>query len=403
MADKQSLQIFLIAGEESGDILGASLMEGLKALRPDVSFSGIGGQRMMDSGLGESLFPMRELSLMGVFEIAPKIPRLLKRIKKTVHRIEADQPDILVTIDSPDFCFRVAGALKQRGRFKGKIVHYVAPTVWAWRQGRARKVAKFLDGMLCLFPFEPPYFEKEGLQAVYVGHPVMDSEALTADGKSFRRSLGIAEDAIVLGLFPGSRMQELEKTGRVLVQSAQELAGRLAKMEIILPTLPHLEEAVQDLTKELSVPVHIVASRAQKWPAFRACDGAMATSGTVGLELAVAGVPHIIGYRMSPITYQIAKRVVKTPYAHLANVILGRRAVPEFIQDDCTAGALANEMVLLFKNLDTMKADFEQVRSLLHTKDSPSRMAAGAVLDAVFAERHPGADGDPAISFRDDG
>lgn len=376
--------LFLIAGEASGDVLGGALMTALGRHDPKMTFHGIGGPRMEAAGLGESLFPMEDLSLMGIFEILPKVPHMLARIRQTVEAIERLDPEAVVTIDAPEFCFRVARALRKRGRTRAKLIHMVAPSVWAWRPGRAAKVAEFLDGLICLFPFEPPYFEKAGLKAMFAGHPVVVSGALAADGKAFRRKAGIAADALVLGLLPGSRTREIEGSGRVLAGAV----ARLKPDHVILPTLPSVENSVRDLVKGFDCPVHVVLDPVDKWDAFAACDVAAATSGTVGLELAAVGVPHVIGYQMNPLTWAILRRVIRVPYAHLANIILNHPVVPEFLQDGCNEEAISTALAVLVNRAEARRAQqerFREVRALIGASDpvSPSDKAARYVLDVM--------------------
>ena len=221
-----SQHICVIAGEPSGDFLGGKLIGALKAAAPDARFSGIGGHHKASAGL-ESLFSYQQLAVMGIAEVLPKLPTLLARIRQTIEHIIETKPDVVVTIDSPDFSFRVLKAVRKRmGSDAPRLIHYVAPTVWAWREGRAAKIAQFLDGLICLFDFEPPYFEKAGLKAEAVGHPLVEGEALKASGAAFREEYGIVNEAIVGVLF-GSRKGELRKTGPVLRDAAFALCAKM--------------------------------------------------------------------------------------------------------------------------------------------------------------------------------
>lgn len=326
-------KIFIIAGESSGDHLGADLMHSLHMKYGNIEFRGIGGTEMLKAGLRESLFNIEDLALMGLAEILPKIPKLLSRINQTIMAIKVFNPDLVITIDSPDFSFRVQKALKQRN-IKAKRVHYVAPTVWAWRPERARKIATFLDGLICLFPFEPDYFTKMGLQAVAVGHPVMSSGALHANGKAFRFRHMIADDQKVMGLFFGSRQSEMEKLAPVLIGVAQSLKNDIPDLQFIVPTIPRWQEHLQNLLASENLEALVTTNHEEKWDAFAACDAALAVSGTVALEISAVGVPHAILYRMNEVTWQVVKRMVTTQHAHLANIILKQPLVPEFIQED---------------------------------------------------------------------
>ena len=380
-----SRNIFVIAGEASGDALGGPLMEALKRGDPSIQFEGVGGDKMQAAGL-ESLLPMEELCVMGLFEVLGHLPRLLRLIKAIVEEIEARQPDVVVTIDLPDFNFRVAKLLKKRGIFKGKIIHYVAPTVWAWRPGRAKKIAQFLDGLMCLFPFEPEYFTKHGLKAVYVGHSLTQRDLSLLDGKAFREARQMSEDACVLTVMFGSRLAELKAHGAIFVEAIEYIAEQEPDLELFVPTLPHLEYDVLELLNGLDVPATVVVDQEDKWQGFVASDVAMAVSGTAALELAYAGAPHVIGYRTGWLTWVVLKMVVKTKFAHLANILLGRDkpAVPEFLQMACTPAHLATGVLTLLKDESAtakQKAAFEGLRGVLATKQPPSEVAAGFVLE----------------------
>lgn len=387
------LKVFMIAGEASGDRLGADMMRVLRERAGKaVVFCGIGGEEMEEQGLS-SLFPMRELSIMGIAEILPRLPQIMRRISQTVDAIEKTAPDVLVTIDSPDFTLRVAKAVHRRvmNRRMNRVilVHYVAPTVWAWRPGRARAMARFLDGILCLLPFEPPFFEREGLRAVFAGHPVVNGPFTRGDGQSFRAQNGIDPRRKLLCLLPGSRLSELEKTGRVLAQSARRIAREMPGIGIIVPTLPHLREAVERLTDEIRDSVFIVTGDARA-DAFAACDAALATSGTVGLELAAAGVPHLIAYRMNALSWSLARRMVRVRYAHLVNILLDSPAVPEFLQQDCTPEKIVPAALNLLRGEDsarTQKAGFAEAMALLGKGLSPPPAARAADFVLSFVQK----------------
>ncbi len=373
------LKIGIIAGESSGDTLGASLMAALKNVSGDsIEFIGVGGPLMADRGL-ESLFPITDIAVMGVFEVVPRLPRILSRIRQTVRYIQNERPDILVTIDSPDFCFRVVKQLRESGVSRPSLVHYGAPTVWAWRPERAQKVAALYDGMMCLYPFEPPYFEAAGMEAAFVGHPMMAS-VQDETTQNLRRELEIPETAPVLGLLFGSRIGELNRMGPILRQAAEALVRHDPNMRILAPTLPHLRAHVKNYLYDLPCKTHVLTAQSRKWAAFATMDRALATSGTVGLELAVAGVPHTIGYKINTLTWRLIKSKVTAKYAHLANILLDRLLVPEYIQHDCQAENLVKGLMTLDET--AQKQGFAEVRMMLagHTKDSPATQAAHFVL-----------------------
>lgn len=376
--------IMLIAGEPSGDILGAGLMRALRAAGGAMPvFSGVGGAAMAQEGL-ESLFPIGDIAVMGIAEVVPRLPRILSRISQTAAAIRARRPDVVITIDSPDFCFRVVKAVRGRMKTPPVFVHYVAPTVWAWRAERAAKAASLFDGMMCLLPFEPPYFEKEGMAAVFTGHPMLERRLEAGDGAALRRRLSIPAEAKVAGVLFGSRMGELNRTGPALHDAAALLSQASgAGMHLLCPTLPHLEREVRNLLRETGATGHVVTDRAQQADCFAAMDFALATSGTVGLELAMAGVPHVIAYRMNPLTFRGVRKRVTVRYAHLVNIMLDRAIVPEFIQEQCNGEAIAAASSSLDR--EGQLAAFAQVRAMLAGGDgkSPSQRAAGFVLERL--------------------
>jgi lipid-A-disaccharide synthase len=377
--------VFLIAGEPSGDALGASLLKGLntKSETPLVC-EGIGGPLMQDQGLA-SLLPMEELCVMGLWEVIGHLPRLLKLIQAIVEEIEERQPKVVVTIDLPDFNFEVAKRLKKNGIFKGKILHYVAPSVWAWRPKRAKKIAAFLDGVMCLFPFEPPYFKKEGLRAAFVGHPLIEMDKSVINAAAFRKARNIPEDALCVGVFFGSRAGELKSLSPVFVETIKALAEQYPDIKIIAPTLPHLEIEIINIVKGLKVEIFIDPNVGKKWETFSACDVGLAVSGTVGLELAYLGVPHIIGYKAHPLTAFLVKRIAKVKHVHLANILLEREAVPEFLQARCNAFDLTKGIMRLVRYEEErakQRVAFEELDAKLRPQKQalPSDAAASHIL-----------------------
>jgi lipid-A-disaccharide synthase len=370
--------IYLIAGEASGDFIGAQLMKSIKVQDPDTIFSGVGGPLMIAQGL-ESLFPMHDLSVMGISEVLPRLNLILKRIKQATDNILVIKPDILVTIDAPDFCHRVIKKVKNKSNDPPKCIHYVAPTVWAWRPKRAKKIAQFLDGLLCLFDFEPPYFEKHGLNSIAVGHPMMET------GFNIAKKASIGDnDKQKIGVFFGSRQGEIKRISPTLLGVMEKIQlEKGANVEFIIPTLKHLKEPITHLVKNIKSTTHVIVPNDDKWSIFKACDVALAVSGTVGLELAVANVPHIIGYKMNPVTHMIAKQLIKTPYAHLANIMMGHEIVPEFIQDDCNAVDMTAELLTLLEDLSYQRNqtdEFIKLRERMGALNAPSKNAADYLL-----------------------
>lgn len=377
--------IFIIAGEASGDSLGAGLMRELKAQFSGIlNFTGVGGNKMKKEGL-ETLIPMDEIAVMGIWEVLWQLPRLLKIINGLVSEIEERQPDAVITIDAQDLSLQIAQRLKKRGIFKGKLVHYVAPTVWAWRPGRAQQIAAAYDLLLCLFPFEPNYFTPHNLNAIFVGHPLVEYGIENLDSTNFKNEYKIGEDEPVLGLFLGSRESEIKNMGKTLAEAASIVQEKMPGIHIIVPTLPALEFDAIKVLRENHCDATVVSNETLKWEAFAACDIGLAVSGTVGLELAYMGIPHVIGYKTHPVTFLIIRLLVKTKFAHLANILLDKAVVPEFLQNNCQATTIAAEILRLFNNEDksmTQIKELETLSSLLQNEEqlSPSAKAATSVM-----------------------
>jgi lipid-A-disaccharide synthase len=379
--------LYLIAGEESGDILAARLMTALAAGDPTIRFRGIGGERMQAAGLDRSLFPMRELSLMGLAEVLPSLVRLIRRLDETTADILAARPAALVTVDAPGFTLRIAARV--RGRVP--VVHYVAPQVWAWRQGRVRSIARDVDRLLCLLPFEPKFFRDAGMDARFVGHPVLESGMAEGDGARFRAAHRIGRDAPVLAVLPGSRGGELARLLPALTETAR-LVMRPG-LRIAVPTLPHLAARVRAADWP-TAPI-LVEDNAGRADALAASTAALCKSGTATLEVAVAGCPMLVVYRVHPLTAAIGRRIISVRFASLVNLLAGREVAPEFLQERCTPELLAPALQRL---LDDPKARAEQhagfaaALTLLAAPGGgrPSEAAAAEVLDFLAQRRAAG-------------
>lgn len=338
------MKVFILAGEPSGDKLGGALMAGLKSLGP-AEFQGIGGTQMQAQGLA-SLFDMSDLSVMGLLEVLPKIPKLLGRVKQTVAAAKAFAPDVLITIDSPDFCQRVTQRLKE-ANLKLKVVHYVAPSVWAWRPERAKKMAKSVDHVLALLPFEPPYMEKAGMSCDFVGHPVV-SEPVPTDVEvdALAQELGVDRSRPILCLLLGSRKGEVARMGPIyrccMAASAREQAG----LQVLVPAAGTVVQQVKDMVKNWVPRTFIVDPNGfspeevehRKRTAFRLSDAALATSGTVALELAAAKCPMVVAYKANYLTTCMVKKMAQIETASLINIVTDTRAIPEFLFENCTVG-----------------------------------------------------------------
>ena len=378
-------RVYIIAGEPSGDLLGGRLMKAMKnQYDGEIDFIGIGGPHMEAEGLN-SLFPMRELSIMGLAEILPHIPKLLKRIKQTINDVRKQKPDCLITIDAPGFTFRVAKQLKDSSI---PLIHYVAPTVWAWKPGRAKKIAQFLDHLMVLLPFEPPYFKKEGLSATFVGHSVIESGIELANGDQFKASHGIPADVPVLCVLPGSRQSETSQLLPIFKQVAQKLKNNYPTLRIVLPTVATVAQYVKEDTLSWELPVLVVEGESEKFGAFKAADVALAASGTVSLELALAQTPTVITYRLKKMTHWLAKRLIKVKYASIVNLLHNQEIMPELIQDDCNVDRIYHEIVKILEqgqsNSDHIQA-LESAMQMLGQGEElrPSERAAACVLSII--------------------
>lgn len=372
--------IYLIAGEQSGDVLGARLMRAITAMRPDIDFAGIGGNAMAEQGL-ITLFPIRALSLMGLLEILPKLIQLRSLLKLTLTDIEVQAPDIVVTIDSPGFTLRVLRALQPA---KFKRAHYVAPQVWAWRESRVKHYPGLWDELLCLLPFEPAFFSRHGLAARFVGHPVLESGAETGNGERFRERHSIPAEAKVLTVMPGSRQTEVSRLLPILEETIRRLSGPIVP---VVPLAGPVEEAVRQQTASWPIRPILVADVADKHDAFAASNAALTKSGTSTLELALANVPMLVTYRVNPLSHQIAKRMIKVKYASVINLLLDRPVVPELLQYESRPDRLAAELNRLLTNQDAVAAQrrgFQEALTLLRPiSGTPSESAAQVVLSML--------------------
>ena len=380
------MRVFLIAGEASGDRLGAALMEGLATLVPEVTFEGIGGPEMTARGL-ESLFPMEEVSVMGVVEILARYRALKRRIAETAEAVVAARPDVLITIDLPEFSLRVAERVKARADIR--TVHYVAPTVWAWRPKRADRMAAHVDQVLALLPFEPPYMEAAGMRCDFVGHPVVAApQAGAEEAAALRASHGVGAGPLVLAL-PGSRKAEVARLTPVFRDALAQLAEARPDLRVVVPAAHDVADQVAAAVADWpGAPVMIdpraPGAAAEKRAAFAEADVALAASGTVSLELAAAGTPMVIAYDGGWISHQIIGRMVRVDTVTLVNLVSGTRTVPEFLGRDCRPGPIAAALG------EVLDAPGPQHRAMAETMarlgaggDPPGLRAARAVLEGM--------------------
>lgn len=381
MSNGASPLVYLIAGEPSGDLIGARLMTALRhETQGRVRFAGIGGEHMADEGLS-SLVPISQLAVMGFLEVLPHAGQILTRIKEAVSDIRARQPAIVVTIDSSGFNWRVARRLREAGN-RVKLVHIVAPMVWAWRPHRAREIARWYDRLLVLLPFEPPYFERVGLATTFIGHPVLESGADRGNGGAFRANHGIAAQTLVLTLLPGSRRGEVRRLLPLFQETVALLTARNPDLRVVVPTLSH----VAPLVRAVSWPVApiVTLDDAEKFAGYAASNVALFASGTVALELAMAHLPAVTVYRLNPLTYEIVRRMVTVDYVNLVNLLLGREAVPEFVRNDGTPSRLAAAVMELFDDKAACAAQisaYDRALDMLGRGDEPpSGRAAKQIL-----------------------
>lgn len=371
-----NLRLFLVAGEPSGDRLGGDLIAALKAASPGATFAGVGGARMAGAGL-TSLFPIAELAVMGLVEVLPHIRRILQRMEETVAAAAAFRPDVVVTIDAPGFSLRLAKRLRARLGADAPMVHYVAPTVWAWKAHRAAKMAAIYDEVLCLLPFEPPWFEREGLAARFVGHPAIDDRVERA---AARAALDIPETGATLCVMPGSRRSEIGRLGSVFRATVDQMTRKPARA--LFPTVETVAETVGALAGDWPTPAALQTTPEERQRAMAAADAALAASGTAGLELAALGTPHLVAYRLSPLTFAIARRMVKTRFVHLVNILADRPLIGEFLQEECRPDRLAPAMdALMTREAWPADAIAEQLARLRPESGAkPADAAAQAVL-----------------------
>lgn len=371
--------VFLIAGEASGDLLGARLMAAMKESNPHVRFSGVGGQLMAAEGL-ISLVPIEELALHGLVEVIKHIPNVLRRINDVVEVISSDLPDVLVTIDAPGFSLRVARKVKSLGV---PLVHYVAPTVWAWRPGRAKKISRYLDHLLTLFDFEPSYFTKHGLKATFVGHPLTETQNLSNRNDS-RVELGFSDDDKVLALLPGSRKSEVRRMLPFFEEVVHQFRDEIPDLKTVVPVVDYVKDDVVELTSTWENPPLLIDQTQGKFLVFAAADAALACSGTAAMELAWAKVPTVIGYKMAWLSSLIGYMLLKVKYASMINIIADRAIQPEFLQWRCKLETVVETIGPLLLDDQARQAQMRELEGitdrLRHPSQLPSQVAAEVIL-----------------------
>ncbi len=382
-------KIFIIAGEASGDLLGSKVIRELKLelekKGEQGEFIGIGGKLMKEQGL-TSIFPMEELSVMGFLEVLPHIPKLLRRIKQTAEVIKSEKPDHIITIDSPDFCFRVAKKLQDLDK-NVKKTHLIAPSVWAYREGRAQKIAKLYDLLLAILPFEPPYFEKYGLKTVFIGHPICedapDFSKKKEENSKFRKNHEIDSDAILISITPGSRIGEVKNIFPEFIGAVNILAKKRKDIHVVITTVEKTKTLVEEMAQLLDVKYSLIPSK-EKSSALFSTNYALAKSGTNTLEFSLYKIPMIIAYKVNYVSYFLAKMMIKIKFANLVNLVLNREIIPEMLQQKCNAKDISE---VLNKMIEDKKFSQNQVTQSLEALKimglndrNPAQRAAEEIL-----------------------
>jgi lipid-A-disaccharide synthase len=370
-----ALRIALVAGEASGDILGSGLMRAIKARHPDAEFIGVGGPLMEAEGM-VSYFPMERLSVMGLVEVLGRLKELLARRKLLIQTLIDEKPDVFIGIDAPDFTLNIELKLRQAGI---KTVHYVSPSVWAWRQKRVLKIREGCDLMLTLLPFEARFYEEKGVPVKFVGHPLADTIPLEADRNAARLSLGLGDEPVV-ALMPGSRGGEVGRLGALFFDAAERLLAARPNMRFVLPCAsPQRRGQIESMLVGRTLPLTLLDG--QSHVALAACDAVLIASGTATLEALLYKRPMVVAYRLAPLTFWILKRMVKSPYVSLPNLLAQRLLVPELLQDAATADSLAQTLLPLLDNGAVQTAGFDDIHRTL--RRDASNQAAEAVLSLI--------------------
>jgi len=370
------LTVALVAGESSGDILGAGLMQALKVRHPDVEFVGVGGARMEAEGL-KSYFPLERLAVMGLVEVLGRLPELLSRRKRLLRTLLDVRPDVFIGIDAPDFNLDLELKLRRAGI---KTVHYVSPSVWAWRQKRVLKIRDGCDLMLTLFPFEAKFYDAHQVAVRFVGHPLADAIPLCADRDAARALLNLPTDAPIVALMPGSRGGEVARLGSLFLDAAERLRGLRPGIRFVMPCAsPERRTQLEQMLAGRDLPLTLIDGRSHE--ALAACDAVLIASGTATLEALLYKRPMVVAYRVAPLTFSILKRMVKSAYVSLPNLLAQRLLVPELLQEAATPEAMAQLLSPLLEQGEVQTEGFDEIHRTLR-RDASSQ-AADAVLELV--------------------
>lgn len=374
---QRPLRVALVAGEASGDLLGAGLMQALREQHPNISFMGVGGPRMEAEGL-VSAFPMERLAVMGLVEVLGRLRELLGRRKALVAQLLEARPDVFIGIDAPDFVLEIEAQLHRAGI---PAVHYVSPSVWAWRQKRVLKIRDGCDLMLTLFPFEARFYEEQQVPVRFVGHPLADTIPLDSDRLAVRQALGLPQDGPVIALLPGSRGGEVGRLGALFLDAAEQLLAVRPEVRFVLPCANAARRAQVEQLLEGRPPLPLLLTDGRSHEVLAASDGVLIASGTATLETLLFKRPMVVAYRVAPLTYLILKQLVKSPYISLPNLLAGRKLVPELIQHEATPERLVAELLPLLEHPEQQTDSFAAIHHSL--RRDASVQAAGAVLDLL--------------------
>ena len=371
--DNMKRRIMIVAGEASGDIYGADLVTESNKLATDIHFSGIGGTRMREAGV-ETLVDSSDMAVVGLVEVIKHFDVISSAFRKLKQILLDTPPDLLILIDYPGFNLRLAKVAKKAGV---KVLYYISPQIWAWRQGRVKKIARLVDHMAVILPFEAAFYEKAGVPVTFVGHPMLDLVKVAIDRSAAATSFNLDPAQKIVGLFPGSRRNEIERLLPVIIGAATKLKERFPDIQFILPLASTLSN--DDIIPQLKAAgLGVTTTRDRIHDMIRACDAVISVSGTVTLEIALVGTPMVIIYKLSPLTYQIAKRLVKVPNIGLCNIVAGETVVKELIQDDANSEEIATEISALLTNQSyhsSIVGKLGEVRSKLGRNKASARVA----------------------------
>lgn len=376
----KSKKIFIIAGEVSGDILGADLMKSIISKDKSVKFYGVGGEEMQKINGFKSLFNIKDIAVMGIFEVLKHLCIIKKRIKETINQITKIKPDLIITIDSPGFNMRIVKQIKKQ--FPNiKTLHYVAPQVWAWKEKRAKKVASLYDYLICFFDFEIPYFTKYGLKTFAVGHTAIKN--VNGNSERFLKTYKLSKNDNVITMLPGSRVQIAKRLLPIYKEVVEKLYKQVKNLKVVMPTTSTSHNFIINEVAKWDIKPLIITTKQDRYDAFVASKAVLSISGTAVLEIAVAKTPVIVAYKLSSLSYMIAKRLVKIKNVSLPNIIMGKQIVPEFIQERCNATLLSKELKKIITNKqyrDGMVKNLEEMNKKITQKKAPSDMASDIIL-----------------------